>query len=71
MFKNAVVLFFRGRLFQDVGGVIRQTTIGAIIAAIILIGLDRAGVSLWIAVVAASMITGIAQPYLFKYLKYA
>ncbi len=71
MFKNSVVLFLQGRLFQDVGSVIRQTIIGVVIAAVITIALAMLGIPLWLAIVLASLASGIAQPFLFKNLKYA
>lgn len=71
MFLNSVTLFMKGRLFQDVGSVIRQAIIGMVITAAIVIGLVKAGLSLWIAIIVASLIAGAIQPYLFKDLKYA
>lgn len=71
MFVNSFVLFWKGRLFQNLSSVIRQAVIGMLIAAAIVIGLVKAGVALWIAIVVASLISGAIQPYLFKDLKYA
>ncbi len=71
MFKNSIVLFFKGKLFQDMGHVIRQTAIGMIIAAAIVIIMAKSGIALWIAITVASLVSGAIQPYLFKDLKYA
>jgi len=71
MFKNSFILFWQGRLFQDLGHVIRQAAIGMVIAAVIVIAAVKAGLALWIAIVIASLISGAIQPYLFKDLKYA
>ena len=71
MFINSFTLFWKGRLFQDFGHVIRQAAIGMVIAAVIVIAAVKAGLALWIAIVIASLISGAIQPYLFKDLKYA
>jgi len=71
MFINSFILFWKGRLFQDIGHVIRQAAIGMVIAAVIVIAAVKAGLALWIAIVIASLISGAIQPYLFKDLKYA
>lgn len=70
MFMNSVTLFWKGKLFQDLGNVIRQALIGIVIAAAILIGLSMAGLPLWLAIVITSFIAGVYQPWLFKDLKY-
>jgi hypothetical protein len=71
MFQHSIVLFFKGRLFQDLGHVFRQAAIGVVIAAAIVIAMVKAGLALWIAITIASLISGAIQPYLFKDLKYA
>ena len=71
MFKNSVTLFLQGRLFQDLGSVIRQVVIGVVIALILAVALAKLGLSLLLAVVLASFIAGVIQPFLFKNLKYA
>tara|TARA_R110000782_G_scaffold48146_6_gene105525 strand:- start:6388 stop:6612 length:225 start_codon:yes stop_codon:yes gene_type:complete len=70
MFLNSVTLFFKGKLFQDMNMVIRQTFFGVAIAAALLIIAVKAGLTLWIAVLATSLISGAIQPLLFKNLKY-
>ncbi len=71
MFVNSFILFWKGRLFQDIGHVIKQAAIGMVIAAVIVILAVKAGLALWMAIVIASLISGAIQPYLFKDLKYA
>ncbi len=71
MFVNSFILFWKGRLFQDIGHVIKQASIGMVIAAVIVILAVKAGLALWMAIVIASLISGAIQPYLFKDLKYA
>jgi len=71
MFINSFILFWKGRLFQDIGHVIKQAVIGMVIAAVIVVVAVKAGLALWMAIVIASLISGAIQPYLFKDLKYA
>ena len=71
MFINSFTLFWKGRLFQDLGHVIKQAVIGMVIAAVIVIVMVKIGLALWIAIVVASLVSGAIQPYLFKDLKYA
>ncbi|PCJ84706.1 MAG: hypothetical protein COA54_13110 [Thiotrichaceae bacterium] len=71
MVINSIILFWKGRLFQDLGHVIKQAVIGMVIAAVIVIAAVKAGLALWMAIVIASLISGAIQPYLFKDLKYA
>jgi hypothetical protein len=70
MFTNALKLFLRGKLFRDPRLVLRQWLIGVAVAAVLLIGLALAGAPLWLAMVVASAVSGLLQPYLFKNLKY-
>jgi len=71
MFMNSFILFRKGRLFQNIGHVIKQASIGMVIAAVIVVVAVKVGLALWIAIVIASLISGAIQPYLFKDLKYA
>ena len=70
MFLNSISLFFKGKLFQDMNMVIRQSLFGIVIAVVLLIITVKSGLSLWIAVLATSLISGAIQPLLFKNLKY-
>jgi hypothetical protein len=71
MFSNAVTLFARGKLFRDFNQVVKQTLIGNLIAFVLVVALAKIGLPLWAAVVVSGLISGAAQPYLFKDLKYA
>jgi len=71
MFMNSIILFWKGRLFQNLGDVFVKAAIGIAISAAIVIGMAKAGLPLWLAIVVASLISGALQPYLFKDLKYA
>ncbi len=70
MAKSSIVLFFRGKLFADPLKVYRQTIIGAIVTAVLLIALAKVGVPLIAATVVAAFVGGVLQPYLFKDLRY-
>jgi len=70
-FIDAMKLFVRGKLFRDLGSVVRQTLIGNAVGAIALVGLVKVGFPLLFAVIVASLIAGALQPWLFKDLKYA
>jgi len=71
MAKNSITLFLQGRLFKDINAVMRQALIGIVITAAILIGLSLAGLPLWAAAALGGLVGGVAQPILFKDLKYA
>ncbi|PCI19451.1 MAG: hypothetical protein COB62_05525 [Piscirickettsiaceae bacterium] len=71
MVKNSVILFWQGRLFQDLGHVIKQASIGIVVAAVLVVVLAKMGLALWLCVVIGSLVSGGVQPYLFKDLKYA
>jgi uncharacterized protein (DUF983 family) len=71
MFVNAATLFLKGKLFRDLGLVIRQQVIGVIVCAVLIIIARKVGLPLWAAVTISSFIAGALQPYLFKDLKYA
>lgn len=70
MFKNSVILFMRGKLFQDETAAMRQAAIGIVVTALICLVLIIAGLPLLPGVVIAALVGGALQPYLFKDLKY-
>ncbi len=70
MVKNSIILFWRGKLFQDLPSVIRQAMIGIVITAVICVAMVKFGLALWIAIVVSATVGGLIQPYLFKDLKY-
>ncbi|MEM7651890.1 MAG: hypothetical protein AAF220_01790 [Pseudomonadota bacterium] len=70
MVLDSSKLFFTGKLFQDYGKVLRQLAIGAIIGALVVIGVAQVA-PLWVAALAGGAVSGFLQPILFKDLKYA
>ncbi|GJE03680.1 hypothetical protein GMJLKIPL_5637 [Methylobacterium isbiliense] len=70
MVRSSMTLFFQGRLFAEPGKVYRQTAIGAVATAVILVVIGKLGLSLAVAAAAAGFIGGALQPYLFKDLRY-
>lgn len=71
MFQNSLTLFLKGKLFREPAQVLKQWSIGLVVAVVLLIGLAKVGVALWLAVVLASFGVGALQPWLFRHLKYA
>ena len=72
MAMHSIVLFWKGKLFQDLGSVLRQAAIGIAVAAVLLLVFAQLiGLPLWLSVVVTSFIAGLYQPWLFKDLKYA
>jgi hypothetical protein len=70
MFWNSVVLFLRGRLFQDPRKVMLLAGLGMGFAAVTVILLSKIGLPVWLAVMGASFFGGVLQPRLFRDLKY-
>ncbi|NEO33744.1 MAG: hypothetical protein F6K36_25650 [Symploca sp. SIO3C6] len=62
-------LFFRGELLRDPAYFWRQTTIGFILGLLLLVGLSKAGLNLWLPVLLSSLLTGMAMPFLLKDIK--
>ncbi len=71
MVKHSITLFFQGRLFQDPKMAMRQLFIGILIATVVVVVLGLAGLPLWLAAGLGGLAGGIAQPYLYRNLKYA
>ncbi|MEZ5829687.1 MAG: hypothetical protein R3D05_00735 [Dongiaceae bacterium] len=70
MAKNSIILFLRGRLFQDPRKVVQLAIVGMATTAILLIALGLVGAPLPVAAGVAGLAGGALQPYLFKNLKY-
>lgn len=78
--KNSIVLFFRGRLFKDLGKALSWIFVGVVFTAAVLVAADFAvayldlplgnGLGLVVAAALAGFLGGMLQPYLFKNLKY-
>lgn len=71
MFMNSLKLFLKGKLFKDPAAVFRQWLIGFGCAVLALVVGVKLGLPLWLVVVAVAVGGGLAQPFLFKNLKYA
>lgn len=67
---DALTLLCRGQLVRNFGTVVVLAMTGNLIAAILMIIMFKAGLSLLIAVPAASLIAGALQPWLFKDIKF-
>lgn len=70
MYANSTRLFLKGKLFREPRMVARQWLIGVAITLVVLVGLAKLGLPLWLAVLTASLGGGALQPFLFKDLKY-
>ena len=70
MFVQSAQLFLKGKLFRDMGQVIRQGAIGVLIGIVLLVVLAKLGLPLLVAALVAGLGCGAAQPLLFKDLKY-
>jgi hypothetical protein len=68
--KNSVSLFFTGKLFAEPGKAYTQIAIGIAVTALLLIGIVKIGLPLWLGGLAAGLAGGALQPYLFKDLRY-
>jgi hypothetical protein len=71
IFWHSAQLFLKGKLFRDMNQVIRHGVIGVLLGATVLIVLAKFVLPLWLAAIVAGIVSGGAQPYLFKDLKYA
>ncbi|AZO32238.1 hypothetical protein [Mesorhizobium sp. M1B.F.Ca.ET.045.04.1.1] len=70
MAKSSIILFLKGKLFAEPAKVYRQTAIGALTTAALLVILAKLGVPVVAAAAVAGLVGGAVQPYLFKDLRY-
>lgn len=71
MAKSSIILFFKGKLFQNPAEVWRQLAIGiALTLAVFLVATKLLGFGAPFAGVIAGFIGGAAQPALFRNLKF-
>jgi hypothetical protein len=71
MARNALVLFFSGRLFADQRKAVALIAIGVLVTALICVMLVKAGgISLVAAAAAAGFIGGGLQPLVLKRIKF-
>lgn len=70
MFWTSVLLFLRGKLFQNPGPVWLRAAIGMAVTALSCVVLVKLIGSVWPAVLFSALVGGALQPWLFKDLKY-
>ena len=70
MAKNAMLLFFRGRLFAEPGKAYLLLALGSVLTAALFLALAFAGIPVWAAGMVAGFLGGGAQPFLFKNIRY-
>lgn len=70
MAKSSILLFLKGKLFAEPAKVYRQTAIGALVTAALLLILAKLGVPVVAAAAGAGLVGGALQPYLFRDLRY-
>lgn len=63
-------LFFQGKLFRDTGLAIRLLLLGALIGAVVTVAVGLV-LPVWAASVAGGFVGGVAQPWLYRNIKYA
>lgn len=62
-------LLLKGKLLRNPGYFAREVALGILLGVLLLVGLDKVGVELWVAVVVSSVITGAIMPLLLKDVK--
>ncbi|NEP46486.1 MAG: hypothetical protein F6K35_47745 [Okeania sp. SIO2H7] len=62
-------LMLKGKLLRNPGYFFRQAAIGTAIALLLLIGMVKAGIGLWLPIVLSSLVTGVIMPFLLKDVK--
>ena len=62
-------LLLKGKLLRNPGYFFRQAAIGTAIALLLLIGMVKAGIGLWLPIVLSSLVTGVIMPFLLKVVK--
>jgi len=70
MFLGSAQMMLKGKLFRDNWMVIRQWSIGFLIAIALIVALGKFVVPVWAAAMIGGFVTGALMPYLFKDLKY-
>lgn len=62
-------LLLKGKLLRNPGYFVRQSAIGVLLGLLLLVSMVFLGQSLWLPVVASSLVTGVAMPFLLKDVK--
>ncbi|MCU0568965.1 MAG: hypothetical protein MUF49_20495 [Oculatellaceae cyanobacterium Prado106] len=59
-------LLLKGKLLRNPGYFARDVAIGIVLGVLLLVGLDKLGVELWMAIALSGFITGAVMPFLLK-----
>lgn len=70
LFWTSVLLFLRGKLFQNPVHVWSRVAIGIAVTALSCVALVKLVGAVWPAVIFSALVGGALQPWLFKDLKY-
>jgi hypothetical protein len=70
MFISSAQMMLKGKLFRDNWMVIRQWSIGFLVAIALIVGLGKFVAPVWVAAIIGGFVAGALMPYLFKDLKY-
>jgi hypothetical protein len=62
-------LLFKGKLLQNPWYFTRETALGIMIGFLLIVGLGKLGVNLWVTISLSALITGLLMPYLLKDVK--
>ncbi|MEK7855386.1 MAG: hypothetical protein AAB288_04800 [Acidobacteriota bacterium] len=67
---SSAQMMLKGKLFRDNRMVIRQWSIGFLVAVALIVLLGKFVIPMWAAAMIGGFVTGAMMPYLFKDLKY-
>lgn len=62
-------LLLKGKLLRNPGYFAREVLLGVMLGFLLLVGLNKVGVELWVAIAVSSLITGAVMPFLLKDVK--
>lgn len=62
-------LLAKGKLLRNPAYFARETVLGVMLGFLLLLGLDKLGVELWISIPVMGLITGMLMPFLLKDVK--
>jgi hypothetical protein len=62
-------LLFKGKLLQNPGYFTRETAIGIMIGFLLIVGLGKLGINLWLTIPLSAFVTGLLMPFLLKDVK--
>ncbi len=70
MFIQSMKMFLSGKLFRDNKLVMKQGVIGVLLDIVLVVGLGKFVLPMWLAAMIGGVASGALMPYLFKDLKY-